>query len=98
MQSSTGQWASQMGEPAQLEQFSFMTAKSAVPLRFFVASAIRLRPRSHKPSFRKKSQGHQQEHPPITDQAYAAPLQPVNKIGRLLVQPAQNLLRPRIIT
>jgi hypothetical protein len=39
MQSSTGQWVSQMGEPAQLEQFSSITARRAVPLRFFVASA-----------------------------------------------------------
>jgi hypothetical protein len=39
MQLSTGQWASHIGEPAQLEQFSSITAKSAVPLRFFVGSS-----------------------------------------------------------
>jgi hypothetical protein len=48
-----------MGEPAQLEQFSFMTANRAVPLRFFVASAIRCAPRFVKTSFKKQRQGSQ---------------------------------------
>jgi hypothetical protein len=59
MQSSTGQWASHIGEPAQLEQFSSITAKSAVPLRgfFVVSSAIRLAPRFLETSLHKQHYG-----------------------------------------
>ena len=45
MQSSTGQCTSHRGDPAQLVQFSFITARSAVPF-LFLASAIDLHPSS----------------------------------------------------
>src|SRR6476646_6595001 len=38
MQFSTGQCSSHRGEPAQLLQFSSITARRAVPLRFFFSS------------------------------------------------------------
>src|ERR1041384_2921641 len=96
MQSSTGQWASQMGEPAQLEQLSFITARSAVPLRF-LASAIRFNPSFHDPPSKRDNDRHRQQHPPITNQSYSAPLEPVNKVRRASNERAQCLLSARVI-
>src|SRR5512144_778036 len=96
MQSSTGQWASQMGEPAQLEQFSFITARSAVPLRFF-ASAIRFDPSFHEPPSKGDNHRRRQQHPPITNQSYSAPLEPVNKVWRARNERAQRLLCSGVI-
>src|SRR6476646_6809687 len=95
MQSSTGQWASQMGEPAQLEQFSFITARSAVPLRFF-AAAIRFDPSFHEPPS-KRDHHHRQQQPPITNQSDSAPLEPVNKVWRARKERAQRLLSSGVI-
>src|SRR5262249_37712626 len=96
MQSSTGQCASQMGEPAQLEQFSFITARSAVPLRF-LASAIRFDPPFHEPSPKRDRDGRRQQHPPVPNQPYSAPFEPVNKVWRSRNQRAQSLLSSGII-
>src|SRR5690348_8030971 len=43
MQFSTGQCSSHRGEPAQLLQFSSITARRAVPLRFFFSSGCAVR-------------------------------------------------------
>src|SRR5687768_4355039 len=98
MHSSTGQCASHKGEPAQLEQFSSITASSAVPLRFLVASAaMRFDPRFLESSLEKECQRNRQQNPPVSNQPDAPPLQPVNKIGRARYELAQNLLRRGII-
>src|ERR1051325_10735061 len=85
-----------MGEPAQLEQFSFMTARSAVPLRF-LASAIRFDPPFHEPPSKRDNDRHRQQHPK-PNQPYPAPLEPVNKIWRAANERAQSLLSSGVIT
>src|SRR6476661_811673 len=96
MQSSTGQCASQIGEPAQLEQFSFITASSAVPLRFF-ASAIGFYPRPSQSAFESPQNCQCHQYPPKKNQADAAPFEPVHKIRRTADQAAQNLLSAGIV-
>src|SRR5581483_9998024 len=91
MQFSTGQCASQIGEPAQLEQFSFITASSAVPLRFF-ASAIGHCPHFLETPLEGERYRQRQQNPPVSNQADAAPFEPVNEVGRARHQLAQRLL------
>src|SRR3990172_3539062 len=98
MQPSTGQWASHKGEPAQLEQFSSITANRAVPLRFLTASAMRFAPRfPFETPFKKKTDGDSEPQPPVTNQPDPPPLEPINEIGRAGDQLAQGLLRARVI-
>src|SRR5687767_8582560 len=91
MQPSTGQCASHSGEPAQLEQFSSITASRAVPLRFF-ASAIRLHPRFLQPCPERERYRDREQYPPVSDEPYSAPIQPINEIGRVGIEPRENLL------
>src|SRR3990170_7885675 len=98
MQSSTGQWSSHKGEPAQLEQFSSITARRAVPLRFFVDStAMRLSPCLFILRLQEQRRRDQKQRPIITNELEFPPFQPINEIGGFTHKAAQSLLGPGII-